>query len=232
MGDQATGRPNGTRSIITDCWNKIGVHGDASCAELKRHVHCRNCPTYSAAALTLLDRDLPAEHLSDWTAHFAQAKKVEEPDIHSAIIFRIASEWFALPALAFDEVAEQRTIHSLPHLRSGIVLGLVNVRGELLICVSLAKMLRLGEAAASDPEREGYKPKRLVVIRHEAGRVAFPVDEVRSIHRYHPRELKSVPATIAKAAAAYTKAVLSWQGKTVGCLDDQLILHTLNRSAA
>ena len=34
-----------------------------------------------------------------------------------------------------------RLIHSLPHRRQGIVLGLVNVRGELLICVSLARLL-------------------------------------------------------------------------------------------
>ncbi len=35
---------------IDDCWNRIGVRGDGSCPELKRHIHCRNCPVYSAAA--------------------------------------------------------------------------------------------------------------------------------------------------------------------------------------
>ena len=39
--------------VANDCWNKIGVRGDASCAELERHIHCRNCPTYSAAAVRL-----------------------------------------------------------------------------------------------------------------------------------------------------------------------------------
>src|SRR2546422_1979826 len=37
------------------------------------------------------------------------------------------------------EVAERRVIHSLPHRRTGIVLGVVNVRGELLVCVSLGR---------------------------------------------------------------------------------------------
>jgi chemotaxis-related protein WspD len=231
MGHEAV-TPSGTRAIINDCWNKIGVRGDASCVELKQHVHCRNCPTYSAAALALLDRDLPADHFSDWTAHFARPGKLEEPDTHSAIIFRIASEWFALTTVAVDEVAEPRTIHSLPHLRSGIVLGLVNVRGELLVCVSLAKILRVGEATTANAERQGFKAKRLVVIRRNDRRVAFPVDEIQSVHRYHPRELKSVPATIAKASTAYTKAILSLKDKSVGCLDDQLLTHALDTSVA
>jgi len=231
MGDQAA-KVSGTRSIINDCWNRIGVRGDASCVELKQHVHCRNCPAYSAAALTLLDRDLPAEHLSDWTAHFAQVRKLEEPDTHSAIIFRIASEWFALPTVAVDEVAEPRTIHSLPHLRSGIVLGLVNVRGELLVCVSLAKMIRTGETTTTNAERQGFNAKRLVVIRHNDRRAAFPVDEIQSVHRYHQRDLRSVPATIARGSAAYTKAMLSLKDKTVGCLDDQLLTHALDKSVA
>ena len=231
MGEEAN-RPRDGAYAINDCWNKIGVRGDRSCVELEQHVHCRNCPVYSAAASKLLDRDLPPEHLSEWTAHFAGRKKLDEADTHSAIIFRIASDWFALSTLALDEVAEPRTIHSLPHLRSSIVLGLVNVRGELLICVSLAKMLRLAETNPVDPERRRSNTKRFVVIRHSVGRVAFPADEVHCIHRYHPRELKPVPATIAKAASTYTNAMLPLQGKTVGCLDDQLLTQALDRIVA
>lgn len=232
QGGEPSGQPSDARSVIDDCWNRIGVRGDASCPELRQHVHCRNCPVYSAAALTLLDRDLPADYLSAWTGHFARGRQVQEADTHSAIIFRIGSEWFALPTLLFDEVAEQRPIHSLPHRRGGTVLGLVNVRGELLICVSLGKLLGLGDAALPTPDQDGIARRRLVVIRYEGGRVAFPVDEVHSTHRYHPHELKAVPATVVKAASAHTKAVLSWQDKTVGYLDDQLLVHTLNRSVA
>lgn len=231
MGNDAA-KLDGAPSIINDCWNKIGVRGDASCAELKQHIHCRNCPAYSAAASTLFNRDLPATHLSDWTAHFAEKRQVEEPDSHSAIIFRIETEWFALPTCALDEVAGPRKVHSLPHLRSGIVLGLVNVRGELLVCVSLARMLRIGDVGLSELQRQDSHAKRLMVIRHNGRRLAFPVDEILSIDRYHPRELRSVPATIAKASAAYTKAILSLKDKTVGWLDDQLLAHALDKSVA
>jgi len=230
MLDLSSAKPHSTNSTIDDCWNRIGVHGDGSCPELKQHAHCRNCPTYSAAALRLLDRDLSAECVADSTGHFAQVKQLEEQDTHSVVVFRIASEWFALPTPVFDEVSEQRTIHSLPHRRNVAILGLVNVRGELLICVSLGRMLALEETAAT--QAGGIVQKRLVIMRHEGGRIAFPVDEVQGTYRYHLRELRPVPATLAKSTATYTKAVLSWRDRTVGCLDADLIVHTLNRSVA
>lgn len=227
---------------IDDCWNRIGVAGDASCPELKQHIHCRNCPVYSAAAATLLQRDLPPGHLAAWSRHFAQKKQIEEFDTQSVVIFRISAEWIALPTSVFQEVGELRPIHSLPHRRVETVLGLANVRGELLICVSLGKLLGLEEDTAQERKNLGSAYRRLVVIQHkdwehtgrdrESLRVAFPADEVHGVHRHHPQELREVPATLAKAAATYTKAMLPWRGMTVGCLDDELIFHTLSRSIA
>jgi len=54
----------------------LGVGGNASCRELLRYVHCRNCPVYSAAAVQLLDRPLSDDHRREWTNHYAQEKKL------------------------------------------------------------------------------------------------------------------------------------------------------------
>src|SRR5688500_77970 len=116
-----------TSPAINDCWNKIGVRGDASCAELEQHVHCRNCPTYSAAAVQVLDRELPSDYLSNWTSHFATEKAAVELDTQSAVIFRVGTEWLALSTSVFLAISEPKPIHSLPHRRNRVVLGLVNV---------------------------------------------------------------------------------------------------------
>ena len=220
------------RAGLNDCWNKIGVHGDGSCPELERHVHCRNCPVYSASAAKLLDAELPAGHLDEWTGHFSGKRTVEEAGTQPVVIFRIGVEWLALPTAVFNEVATLRAMHSLPHRRSGIVLGLTNVRGTLLVCVSLVDLLGLEKAAEIKKEKGRALHRRLLVISREGQRLVFPVDEVHGIHRCQPRELKEVPATVAKAKATYTKSVLAWQDKAVGCLDDQLLFYTLNRSLA
>ena len=74
-----------TRSNLNDCWNSIGVHGNASCPELEKHVHCRNCPVYSAGALALLDGYPPANYLADWTSHFAEPKQAELLDTRATV---------------------------------------------------------------------------------------------------------------------------------------------------
>jgi chemotaxis-related protein WspD len=217
---------------VDDCWNRIGMRGDSSCPELERHVHCRNCPTYGAAASTLLRRELPAGYRAEWAGHFAGRQRAEDRGAQSDLIFRIDTEWLALPTSIFQEVAEKAAIHSLPHRPSGLVLGLTNVRGELLICFSLAKLLGHDEAVHPTRGKPSAERRRLLVFQREGRRTAIPADEVHGIHRYHPQILQEVPATVAKAPARYTKAILPWQGRAVGRLDEELIFHTLDRSVA
>ena len=58
-------------SSMADCWQHIGVWGNGSCGELKTHLHCRNCPTYAAAAMRLLDARPPADYRREWTEHLS-----------------------------------------------------------------------------------------------------------------------------------------------------------------
>ena len=72
--------------------------------------------------------------------------------------------------------------------------------------------------------------QRLLVIRRDAVRVVCPVDEVHGIHHFQQRDLKEVPTTVARATLAYSTALLSWRGHSVGVLDDELVFYTLARS--
>jgi chemotaxis-related protein WspD len=209
-----------------DCWRTIGVRGDLSCPELEKHVHCRNCPVYSAAATGLLDAEPPSGYVEDWTGQLAREKPKQERDARSVLVFRLGAEWLGMPTRALHEIAAVRPIHSIPHRRDGVLLGLANIRGELRICVSLQRVLGLEEAAA--PQRTASR--RLLVLEREGSRAVCPVDEVHGIQRFSVSEMAPAPATVANAAATYTQAVLSWRGNTVGLLDDQLLFHTINRS--
>src|SRR5215510_11065269 len=102
-------------SELSTCWNHIGVYGDNSCSELIKFVHCRNCPVYSSAAVQLLHRPLAPEYRREQTEHFAALRKGAKLGKISVLLFRVANEWLALPTQAFQEVAERRLVHSLPH---------------------------------------------------------------------------------------------------------------------
>jgi chemotaxis-related protein WspD len=217
-------------STLVDCWNRIGVMGDGSCAKLAEVVHCRNCHVFSTARALLLDRTPPPGYQREWTKHFSQAKPPVTPGNISVVIFRTGAEWLALSTRVFHEVAERRPMHSVPHRQTGIVLGLVNFRGELLICVSLAKLLGISD---ENPPQKLWKPDdRLMVVEWQGSFLAFPVDEIHGVHRYHPDELKDIPATLGKSASAFTHGILPWQSRMVGCLDEERLFTTLNRSLA
>ncbi len=191
-----------------------------------------NAASDATGALRLLDREAPADYLREWTERIGAEKKVEDAGTASALIFRIGVEWLALPTRIFQEVAEQCTVHSLPHRAGGIVAGLVNIRGELLVCASLGALLGLDEAADGKRKAGRRIYRRLLVANRNGNRLAFPVDEVFGVHRYHPRELRPAPATLAESTVTYTTGLLPWRERTVGCLDDELLFYTLNKSLA
>jgi chemotaxis-related protein WspD len=206
------------------CWRTIGINGDGSCAQLLQYVHCRNCPVYAGAAAQLLDGETPPRYAQESTELVARKKPATPIQTTAVVIFRVGAEWLALPSAIFKEVATDRLIHSLPHRRSGALLGLVNIRGELLVCASLTHILGIDGVIGT-----GGMP-RMLVIEEGANRTVCPVDEVHGIERFEAQSLKSVPATLGAAALTYTRGVLPWRRRSVGVLDSDLILLALNRS--
>ncbi len=229
MSDQSDKSP---QTRIDDCWNQIGVRGDGSCPKLVEHVHCRNCPVYSAAAIQLLNGDLPTDQTEDWTQHYATELRQEDTVTESAVVFRVGPEWFALATVNFKEVVPPRKTHPLPHRRNQIVLGLVNVRGSLLVSVSLLQLLGLSGIGGAQDKGDRLRHPQLLVVSWEGRSLVFPVDEVLGVHRYQRSQLKDVPSTVAKATATYTKSMLLWREKSIGLLDDQLLFYSINRNLA
>ena len=215
-----------------NCWNQIGIHGDASCAKLHEHEHCRDCPTYQVAAVQLLDTAPSADQLTDATAFFARKPVAAVSRSDAVVIFRCGSTWLALPCAVIQEVVAPRPIHTVPHRRNGAVLGLVNIRGELLVCVALSFVLHLADASADHRELSSPTAARMLVTQQGGTRIVYPVDEVFSIERFEPQHHEAVPAIVAKTAASLTKALLNWRGNPVSLLDEQSLLIAVNRSLA
>ena len=213
---------------IDACWTRIGVYGDATCPELARYVHCRNCQVYSDAGVKLLDRPLPEGYRRERSEHFAMQKDRPTSRPVPALVFRVHKEWLALPADSIQEVAEHRAIHTLPHRRQGIVAGLVNVRGELLVCISLGRLLGMDKSERHPRPRRHFD--RLLVVRWNSHRLVFPVEEVYGVYKFAARDLSEPPVTIGKSNLSYTRGVFDWKDHGVGFLDAELLFSTLNRS--
>jgi len=226
--------------VIQDCWNLIGVHGTASCPELVAHVHCRNCPTHASAAAQLLDIEIPAGYARHWTELVAQEQPLFAPATKSIVIFRVDEERLALSTDILREIVDMRPIRTLPHQSNDAALGLVAVRGELLICISLGCLLGLpgrADSVADTTTRPrvpaahdaGSAVWRLLVVERDSSCFVVPVHEIYGVERYREGDLLPTPATVELAQPTYTKAVLPWGRHSVSLLDDELLFSALTR---
>lgn len=208
---------------VHNCWNRIGVHGDKSCEQMKTHIHCRNCPAFRQGAQALLGRAPPEGYVEEWTGFLARDKEISDALNDAAMVFRIGNEWLALSARLCVEVVSERPIRRVPHRSGRILLGLTSVRGELLLCFSLARMLGLEPA---DNAAKNTAP-RLLVVSSERFKPAFPVDEVLGIHRFNRESIKAIPATVAHAVPRFSHGVISVNSISAGLLDDATLFQTL-----
>ncbi len=216
---------------LDDCWNRIGVWSpeSASCPELKHYVHCRNCDRYSAAGKQVLERKIPDDYRQEWTERFSQSQQQQTVRSNSAFLFRLGDEWLAINTHCVNEITQMRTIHSLPHRDPEKVKGLVNVRGELKICVSLGAVLQL-EKAQETYATDHEILERMIYISSSDESFVFPVSEVHGSHRYADEEVKAPPATVANAKNNFTAGILFWNDQHIGILDHELLFYVLGKN--
>jgi len=215
--------------VVEDCWSQIGVWGRNTCPKLVDHLHCRSCPVFTRAALRLLDREPPAEYLEHWARHYSTVGEGGSRLDGSVLVFRVGSEWFALPSSCVVEVSEQKMVHGIPHRRSAVLLGVLNIRGELVVTVSLGLALGVGVGGAVRSGEDSATGTRVVVVETGSGRLAMPVEEVAGVRRYDTRTIGTAPSTVARSAEHCLRGVLALDGRTLRVLDPGSLFSVLNR---
>lgn len=217
---------------IDDCWNHIGVWGDESprCEKLKEVIHCRNCDKFSYSGQQILEQPLSEEYLDDWAKVYSREKEQRLTGTSSSLVFRLGDEWYSLPNNAIVEVTEVRAIHSIPHSKSKSLRGLVNIRGELKICISIGYLLGINKAKKQPAGTSKYTSyERMIVTEYEEQQFVFPVSEVLGSFRYNDEKIEAPPATVSNAKSTFTTGMLNIVHKNVACLDCALIFKSIKR---
>lgn len=215
-----------TLELVDHCWNRIGVMGDSSCPELPKHVHCRNCPVFAEASQSLFAREAPPEYQAEWTRRLAQVNPEPPRDSVPLVIFRLGDEWFAWNARSVVEVTELKVIRRIPSRTNRLLLGLVNIRGELQMCLALRELLSIpqdGVPATSEVQAM----RRFMVTSKGSSRWVFPVDEVSGVRRMPLAALGNVPTTVSHAASQFTQGVFAIDGHSVGYLAEDFVFAAL-----
>jgi len=216
--------------VKTFCWNQTGVWGDRSCPELQEHGHCRDCATFSQEGRALLNREAPGNYLAEWVSLLAQEREAVSRDEKAVQVFRLMSEWLALPAHCWVEVVAVRPVRHIPHRSSQILLGLVSVRGEIHLCVSLSSLLGIEKGEGPEDSESRRASRRFCVVKRDNISWVFPVDELHGLISYPEKDVGSVPSTVAKSFQKFTRGLLNIAGKKIGLLDETRVFDALSRS--
>lgn len=213
-----------------ECWRSIGVWGSSRprCAKLESVVHCHNCDVFHAASRRVYTRPIPETYRDDWTSLLTNEKPLSEKKSSSMMIFRLGDEWVAIPGSILKEISEMRKIHRLPHNRSRVLRGIVNIGGEIELCFSMGALLGIHKTLQDD-ERGYIYYSRMIVVGGPSGRFVFPVSEIGGITQFNEEAIQSVPSTVSAAAGTYIKGVIEWRHENVGLLDAELLLSALER---
>lgn len=127
------------------------------------------------------------------------------------IIFLVGKDEYGLDVQGVTAIEPMTDIVPVPNA-PGCVLGLMNLRGEVIPVYSLRK--RFGMEELADRERN-----KLIVARYDGKFIALKVDEVLEMHDFEDSAISDTPVITKSARTTYVRAVANKQGKLVLLLE-------------
>lgn len=149
----------------------------------------------------------------------------ETHDHLSLLLFRIGDEWYAVSVDAVREIFQEYEITSIPCVPD-FILGVVNVRGEILSVTDPARIMRIGEIAPT----EGIRPPAIVIANEEVA-TALVVDEIGDITDVPNSSIEPPVSIIDRAQAEFIEGSVFVGGAMVGLLKVARVLEPIGASS-
>ncbi len=127
------------------------------------------------------------------------------------IIFLIGKDEYGLDVQGVTAIEPMMEIVPVPNAPA-CVLGLMNLRGEVIPVYSLRK--RFGMEEITDMAKN-----KLIVARYDGKFIALKVDEVMEMQDFDDSAISETPVIAKSARTAYVRAVANKQGKLVLLLE-------------
>ncbi len=182
----------------------------------------------AGAMLRLLDRPVSDDDLALGARRAAQEVDTRARATVGVLIFRLDDEMLAVPAKSLRRVTTYARPSSIPHRRSGVLKGVCSVRGELVLCADLRRLLGLTpRATPQSPPETGGDARRMVVIGPPEASWVFEVDSLVGIERIDTALLLAPPVTVEHALGAFVAGLADTEHGRVTVLDEKRVLSGL-----
>lgn len=142
----------------------------------------------------------------------------------SLLMFRLGEEWYGVRLEDVREIHQECRIASLPCVPE-FVLGVVNIRGEI---VSVTDLGRLMEAGQTGPR--ALRPPA-IVLRNETSVTAAVVDEIGDIAEVPVESIEPVLSTVDKRRAEFVSGSVACETTVCGLLNVERVLRPVGADA-
>lgn len=177
-------------------------------------------------AIKLLDKTPNSTYVQEWTDILSHERgSVHLKAVQSILLFKIGNECLALKTSVVKEVIGMRLIRVIPHLTDGILNGIINLRGQLALCIALEKVLQIDTPSIDNSNNTS----KMISIGLNDSNWVFIADEVFGIHLIYEGDITNTPVTVAKSTANYLKGIISIENKTASLLDEELLFYSLEK---
>jgi purine-binding chemotaxis protein CheW len=133
----------------------------------------------------------------------------------NVVVFQLGHECYGVEACYVREVYPLKEVTPLPCI-SPFILGLINVRGQILSVVDLKQFLEL-------PAKEGTDPNKVILLHQEAMTLGILVDALIGVRQIFPSQLQPAPPTLTASRQKLLKGVT---GEPMILLDaEKLLTH-------
>ncbi len=155
---------------------------------------------------------------ADSLAHEATGEDVG--DSVGILLFRLGDEWYAVYVSDVREIYQEYAITPIPCVPE-FILGVVNIRGEIISVMDVAKLMRLGQLTSD------IALAPAIVIQNEECTTAIVVDEIGDILDI-PREGVEPPLSVMdKVSAEFIAGSVYWESRLIGLVNIDRILEPI-----
>jgi purine-binding chemotaxis protein CheW len=166
--------------------------------------------------------ETPAEVLERRAVSLALETDIEEvTDSIALLLFRIGEEWYSVRASYVREIFQEYVVTPVPCVPE-FILGVTNVRGEILSVTDPARLMSMGAIEGI----EGAQPPA-VVITHEGVATAVVVDEIGDITEVGSEAIEPPVSIIDRSQAEFVAGSVHIGEQMIGLLNVERVLEPI-----
>lgn len=154
----------------------------------------------------------------------AQAQEEEvTADARSLLLFRLGEEWYAFPIEGVREIYNDFFITRIPRVPE-YILGVVNVRGEIVSVTDLGTMIRV-------PSRTHYADvatlPSAIIVANDRCVTAVVVDEIGDIAEIPMGDVEPALSTLDRMQAEFVAGSVYIGGRLIGIVNLDKVLEPI-----